>query len=416
MDNTVIRLGEQDFEEAMDFLNLVFSMAGTPHDFARLLPKAYRPDEASMRCNLAIRRGGRIRAVVGVFPMTLKVGDVALKAAGIGGVATHPDERKSGLMTYLMKESQRLIQEDSCALSVLDGRRQRYGHFGYERTGCSVSVHLGKQNLRYLPIKIGTPSIEFVRLSPAEFPTVLATDTMDGLAERFHTWRLRMKSWHDAQVIHVRRSAEDFMAILASYHTRIWLALSAQTGEPAAYLTSDASGAQVKEIVGGSPELLLRVAAEWVARQEQDTVTFHMPPWNRDLIRLLNAYGETISLSAANCYRIYDWPLVLQALLAVQGKLTTLPEGQLTILLKSEYHPPTRIRLNWNAGKATVAKLRGYIGHTDLELDEKTAARLFFGPVRPSWIDGVNPIDARVQVILQNWLPLPLYWPIADRV
>src|SRR5665647_2141986 len=122
----ITRLGTADFEEGIDFLNRVFSKPDSPMDFLRSLPKIYRAEEHLMSCNLAIRRDGRIRAVVGVFPMEVSIGGRILKAAGIGGVSTHPEERGHGLMRRLMEAALADMAAKGVALSVLGGQRQRY--------------------------------------------------------------------------------------------------------------------------------------------------------------------------------------------------------------------------------------------------------------------------------------------------
>ena len=48
MSHQIIQLSAEDFEEGMDFLNLVFGQHA-PHDFARMLPSIYRPFDPSAR-------------------------------------------------------------------------------------------------------------------------------------------------------------------------------------------------------------------------------------------------------------------------------------------------------------------------------------------------------------------------------
>jgi predicted acetyltransferase len=57
----------------------------------------------------------------------------SLKVAGIGSVATHPNFRKRGLMTRLMKYVDGQMVKEGYDLSILWGDRSRYGHFDYER-------------------------------------------------------------------------------------------------------------------------------------------------------------------------------------------------------------------------------------------------------------------------------------------
>ncbi|HBP38977.1 MAG TPA: hypothetical protein DD640_09625, partial [Clostridiales bacterium] len=164
----VERLGPADFDEAMDLLNLVFSMSSRPHDFARILPKIYRPDELSMRANLAIRREGKIRAIVGLFPMDLSVGGQILKSGGIGGVATHPRETGSGMMKQLMNTALAEMKAGGFALSVLGGQRQRYGYYGYEKAGSSLHFDLSKTNIRHFYRDRPEPDYRFMPIGSAD--------------------------------------------------------------------------------------------------------------------------------------------------------------------------------------------------------------------------------------------------------
>ncbi|MBR6748691.1 MAG: GNAT family N-acetyltransferase, partial [Clostridia bacterium] len=88
----LVHLTSADYEDAMDFMDLVFSQAHRPHDFADLMPTACRPEEEYMRRNLAIKRDGKIRALVLCSPCEVSVAGNTLKMAGIGNVSTHKRE------------------------------------------------------------------------------------------------------------------------------------------------------------------------------------------------------------------------------------------------------------------------------------------------------------------------------------
>ena len=154
MSDRIAPLSAVDFDEAMAVMNLAFGKS-PPADFASILPKLYRPDDSLMACLWALRRDGRIRAVVGIHPLTWKVGAATLPVAGIGGVSTHPDCRGQGMMQRLMTHCVGVMKEEGYPLSVLGGQRQRYGYFGYERCGVEVELRLNKSNIRHC---FGTPS------------------------------------------------------------------------------------------------------------------------------------------------------------------------------------------------------------------------------------------------------------------
>ncbi|NLB44112.1 MAG: hypothetical protein GX821_02990, partial [Clostridiaceae bacterium] len=47
-EETLVRLSADDYDEAIDFLNLVFSQASRPHDFEKMLPRMCVPDDEHM--------------------------------------------------------------------------------------------------------------------------------------------------------------------------------------------------------------------------------------------------------------------------------------------------------------------------------------------------------------------------------
>ena len=130
MDTQIRQLADADFDEAIEVMNHAFFADGSK-DFRRILPKLYRPELMSF--NYAAVCDGRIRAVVGVFPLGWCVDDTQLRIAGIGGVCTHPEYRKRGLMQELMPHCVNEARSQGYHLSWLGGQRQRYAYFGYEK-------------------------------------------------------------------------------------------------------------------------------------------------------------------------------------------------------------------------------------------------------------------------------------------
>ncbi len=90
-----------------------------------------RPDQ--LKTKWVLKSGDQFASHVGIFPFTAVVDGRPLKVAGIGSVATHPNFRKRGLMTRLMKHVDGQMAKDGYDLSILWGNRARYNHFGFER-------------------------------------------------------------------------------------------------------------------------------------------------------------------------------------------------------------------------------------------------------------------------------------------
>ncbi len=246
MSDPIIQLQAGDYDEAIRFLDAVFA-EHRPHDFSNMLPAIYRPTDEHMRCNYAVRKSGRLAAVVGVFPINWCVGGVALKVAGIGGVAVHPDSRGKGYMKLLMNHAVAEMRGAGYDLSYLGGRRQRYAYFGYEVAGCKYKLTFIRDNVRHA-LKDCPP----VSFEPA--------------GEDLKTMA-RLKALHDAQDTYCDRPAETFDRYLKSWHYQPMIARS-QSGEIAGYIAVDKEGSQINELIAQDEDTAAGMIGAWVQRSE----------------------------------------------------------------------------------------------------------------------------------------------------
>lgn len=91
--------------------------------------------------------GGRIRALVRVYPLELELGGVRVRAGGIGSVATDPETRGRGYMSRLMADAEALMKKEGFPISCLGGNRHRYLNFGYENGGRMVFYNISARGL-----------------------------------------------------------------------------------------------------------------------------------------------------------------------------------------------------------------------------------------------------------------------------
>ena len=304
MSTEIIQLQAADFEEAMDFLNLAFSVNGA-HDFARLLPLLYRPTERQMNCNYAIRKKGRIRAVVGLYPLTWQVGAAQLRVAGIGGVATHANDRGTGLMRTLMPHCVAQMRAQGYHLSYLGGQRQRYLYFGYERCGLKTSYSLSRTNLKHC--FAAAPDLHLV---PIE------ADDGESIA--------RAKALHDAQPVHCLRPLEEFYLHCLSWNSKPFAGLDGD-GRMVGYLVAREGKGDVAEVHAEEDGRALDMARLWVEREGRANFSVH--PLNGDLAYDLGRCCEQAELSASGNWQIFDWVAVVDALLKAQHLKVPLVEG-----------------------------------------------------------------------------------------
>lgn len=383
MTDSIIQLRAEDFEEAMDFLNLVFS-AHAPHDFARLLPLLYRPIDQHMAHNFAIRQKGRIRAIVGLFPLQWQVGQVALRVAGIGGVSSHPNCRGTGLMQRLMRHCVGQMKEQGFHLSWLGGQRQRYLYFGYEKCGVSLSFSVNKSNLKHC--FTGEPRLRFAPLAPQDAA---------GLA--------RAKALHDAQVAHAQRPLEDFYYHCLSWLHRPFVALDGE-GRMAGYLVASGKGDYVAELVAESDETALEMARSWVAQGEQG-VSIELSSMAGSLVRRLGQVCEGVSIRSSGNWQVFAWAEVVDALLKLRRASGPLAEGAMVI----EVEGYGQLQLKVEGERAGCVSTEE---QPDLRCAAPAALRLLFGPLPPSL---VMPLPGRA-ALLESWCPLPLFWARQDGV
>jgi predicted N-acetyltransferase YhbS len=384
MSEEIVQLRAAEFEEAMDFLNLVFGVH-RPHDFEHLLPAIYQPTDEWMGCNYAVRQNGRIRGIVGMFPIEWQVGDAVFKVAGIGGVSTHPKSRGAGYMKALMSHCVGLMREQGYHLSYLGGQRQRYQYFGYERCGSVASFALNRANLRHC--FDDQPEIRFEPLARED-------EARLGQARRLH----------DAQPVHCRRQPGNFYNHLVNWYNRPQAALDGQ-GRMVGYLVAGSRGDPVTELVAGDDRTALRLLRGWVAGHSEGETSIGLPAWRTGLSRLLGESCERVSVNSSGNWQIFDWAGVLDALIRLRQLSGALPEGAVAIGIEGY----GTVRLAVKDGRAGAARTEE---EPAVRCDTWTAMRLLFGPL-PPWQVADIPAGA---ALLGQWCPLPLHWTSQDGI
>ena len=100
-------------------------------DFIRFFfDRIYRPENT-----LVMRENGRVVSALQMLPYTMTFGKRLLDTAYLGGVCTHPEEQRRGLMKRLMEDSLREMELRGIPLSVLipadDWLFRFYARFGF---------------------------------------------------------------------------------------------------------------------------------------------------------------------------------------------------------------------------------------------------------------------------------------------
>ena len=382
MSSQVLQLSLDDFEEAIDFINYVFSQTYGPHDFEKMLPKLYRPDLELVRCHYGVRDGGALVAVAGSYPLTWQVGDRALRVAGIGAVATHPRHRGRGLMRAVVGHCVAEARAAGCHLSWLDGLGHRYRHFGYERAGAEITFQLTERD--FAGAGVAADGVRFRRLQEG--------DALLEQAARLHA----------GQRVHWRRAPAELPRICASWGGGLYAALEGD--ELAAYLVAARDRSSVTELVAADAASAVRVTAAWRAERSAPQVTVTVSPWQRALARRLATLADSTRVQCCGNWQVFDWASVLAALLAERARSEPLPAGEAVVRIADG----GGLRL-WVDGAAAACEPTR--AEPQVRLTAAEALRALAGP-----LPGAFPAPGTVPATLGSWCPLPFHLPSADRL
>ena len=389
MSAAVERLRPCDAPEALDFLNMVFSMARVPHDFSEMLPKMWENDGESMTRHFAIREDGRIRALVGAYPLPITIAGDRLLFSTMGNVATHPHCSGKGYMNRLVQTAMQELRDIGVDAIRLGGLRQRYARFGFEPAGMQYHFSLTAHNLeRYYK---GTFS-SGIRFEPLRAEDAKSVSWAKSLHETGGVWvdRLHNTGFYDS---------------LTAWRNQPFLAL--RDGKCVGYLTAGADRTGVSEFRALTVELEVELLCAWLSQNRLTHVAFTVEPWQTALSRLLQPLCEGWSISSPSHFCIMRWDRVVNALLRLKAEIAPLLPGEVRL----EIQGWGTLRLCVDADGAHCKRTDD---STDFSLTPAEAARLFFGPLPP--VSTCSLGNSHAAALLQAWLPLPLGWNTLDRV
>lgn len=363
----------EDQAAVIDFANYVFSHKNRPHDFKRLLPKVYGDHVSAMETavHYIARDGGGIRALVAMLPLEMRVLESTLSLGFVGTVSVHPYARGQGHMKRLMGDMLLDARRRGLDMLVLGGQRQRYGYFGFERAGFSLTCSINADNLRHTVGDADVSDFTFNRLT-GENPEDLA-------------FVGRLCRAHSAYVL---RPEERLTDILHTWESECFLIR--RGGERVGYV----SGA-ILEIGLTDEALLPLVLRALFAARGLTQVTLSVAPYETERIRALRPLWEECSLQPLEMVNVLNWQSVLTALLRLKASYTRLADGCVTLEIDGSAYA-----LQVQNGRPAVTR---FAGIADLSLGHLEATELLFG------------LESAVCAHpFFNWLPLPFFMSAAD--
>ena len=380
----IVRLTAADYSEAIDFLDLVFSQAKKPHHFEKMLPRLAMPD--AMTHHFAIRRDGRIRAMLGVYPLETTIDGERFLFSTTGNVATHWRDTGKGYMSALLERAMTELHDIGADASRLGGHRQRYNRYGFETAGTSVSMSLTAHN------------VQGAAFAPLEIRPVAREDA--------ETLAL-IRALHARSAMAVERGNDDSLyRVLTAWEARPFAAFD-EEGRFSGYIVSAQGGESLAELEAETPDLAERMLLSWIKAHPESGLSLTLPPWETETIARLSRRCQSLSLNPASQFKIISWARITNALCRVKSRMRPLIDGEYVVDIPDEARFVLRVKSGAACCEETALP-------ADLTLDHLSATRLLFGPLPP---EAVLPgLSGKSGAMLSSLLPLPLSWNGQDRV
>lgn len=302
-----------DREEIIDFINMVFSQNGTAHDFKQLIPKLYSDEVDTSACHYLVKEDGKIKGVVGVFPVEMYVGGRTLQTGQVGSVSVHGYSRGKGymkkLMGYAIEDS---IKKNYDAL-VLSGRKNRYQYFGFQPTEIVLNYTFEEENIRHALKNVTAEDISFEKVTSSEHPYLQG-----------------MRRLYESQPVYADRGDDkNFYRVLQSWSSDVYAIRKG--GDYAGYCCANQEGTSFGEILLEDMELFMEVLKAWFAWRNISEFHTSCAAYDIDKNELFGKYCEKSSVSTGHSWNILNFKNVAEAFMEVKNTYEPLENGMVTL-------------------------------------------------------------------------------------
>lgn len=376
---------KEDTKQLIEVLDNVFFLDDEENrDFLTLLPKLYKDKYEPAYNNLVVMEDDKIKAAIGLYPLTAIAAGRKIKIGGIGNVAVARDSRGKGYMIDRLNACLDIMEDDGTVYSVLGGHRQRYGYFGYEPAGISVCFSINERNLHHV---LGG-EIE-CRLTSRE---VTETDT---------ELLSKIKTLYEAQPFHFVRPDDDMLDILRSWRSKPYAAFDGDSFAGYFVLSYDGNIAEIKPAPGTELVDVLICAMKTGSREK---VSFSLPVYDTENCETMARICDSYHLSHSEMINILDYAAFIDAFLAVKAQRKKLTNGTLVMLIHG-YRGDERLEITVDSKNVGVSKTEK---PADIELEHHEAVRF----VSALYSEARN----RLPDFASGWFPVDFYAFSQDNV
>jgi len=273
-----------DFDSLIELVDISFSGDKDRGGMLARWPHCYIKDSDKLQNSLVMKEGDRVVSHVGYIDQTMFVEGERMKVAGITGVATLPEYRGRGLMTQLLDECVRRMEEERYVFSDLGGNTQRYRRFGWENGGRRWGFQLTSRSVNELESPSGWKVTKY-RGSPEEISFV--------------------KAIHEREPMRLERTDEMYRLLLGRTGWQPWLAEGPEDACAYIVVQDDDPKTLWASEMGGDSAGVHALIDHLIREEGAEDVGVSLPwqhPLNGTLFRLSNGWG----LHTPRMFRIND--------------------------------------------------------------------------------------------------------------
>lgn len=372
------------FTDFMDLISVSFSHDPSEAFFETLLPKLYREELRPQDQNYVVTEDGVPVAAVGAYDHELIVCGRTLRCRGVGNVAVHPDHRSKGYMKATMNAAMQDMIADGIVLSALGGKRQRYLYFGYDKAGPAYTYSVSRDNIRHVYGDLTAP-----------YTVREVTDKGDVVIDK-----ILLLSQKDPMI--AVRPREEYLAIASSWRAKLLAFLDGDRFVGYCILDNSKSVSEVQAVEDEAFMPLVRSLLAYLEEKCSILLLPHQLRYREELTRI----AEGVSVGHMASFNVLCYRAVIEAFLALKLSYTSLPDGEMTLLIHG-YAKDERIRVCVKNGEPLVEEIDDSTLF-DLELSHAEAIAFLFSPFSPT--------RETASDLARLWFPLPLCTLRADKV
>ncbi|MDR2570824.1 MAG: GNAT family N-acetyltransferase [Oscillospiraceae bacterium] len=305
-----LKATENDFEQLIDLINLVFGTYG-PQNFEAMLPAQYAERNFMSGANYIVKEDGRIVASVGAYPAKYFVCGDILKINGITAVAVHSRARSKGYMKKLMEMALQDMRNDNTDLSFLIGLRQRYEYFGYSHCGTRFTFTCNTHNISHHFGKAAKAKITLKEVDAKDIKI------FDAIYDMYST-----------ASVYIKRPRERFIDIISTWENKT-LAIYNEN-RFAGYLSVSKDYSSINELFIDDMSLFgntLNVFLEQFKRYDVSITTYLHETY---LNTSLSKFADSISVIKDDSLYVISYINVLNSFIKLKCEYTKIPDGALT--------------------------------------------------------------------------------------